>query len=79
MTAYPDRLHAYLIAKAQFYGADTPIGHRCYNVVELLGNRRAAAGDQLANIDANLALQIGEIEALCAAAMIEARKKAQGE
>lgn len=39
MTVYPDRLHAYLIAKREFYGADTEIGHRCSNVVELLGSR----------------------------------------
>lgn len=77
MTVYPDRLHVYLIAKAQFYGANTPIGHRCYNVVELLKNRRTAEGDQFANIDAGLALQLGEIEALCAAAMIEVRSTTQ--
>lgn len=61
-----DRLHAYLIAKAQFYGPDTPIGHRCFNAVELLKNRRGAGGDQLTHIDANLARTLGEIETLCA-------------
>lgn len=67
MTVYPDRLHAYLIAKREFYGAKTPIGHRCSSVVELLGNRRGAEGDQIKHIDANLARLIGEIETLCAA------------
>lgn len=51
MTVYPDRLHAYLIAKRNFYGAKTPIGHRCSSVVELLENRHGAAGDQLTHIE----------------------------
>lgn len=75
MTVYPDRLHAYLIAKREFYGAKTPIGHRCSTVVELLMNRRGASGDQLTHIDANLAKLINEIETLCAAAMIEAMEE----
>lgn len=66
MTIYPDRLHAYLIAKRVFYGPDTPIGHRCSNVVELLDNRRGAAGDQLTHIDANISKQLSELETLCA-------------
>jgi hypothetical protein len=65
-----ERTRAYLIAKREFYGAKTPIGHRCSSVVELLENRREATGDQLKHIDANLAKLIGEIEVLCAAAMI---------
>lgn len=67
MTVYPDRLHAHLIAKRGFYGAKTPIGHRCSSVVDLLDNRRGAAGDQLTHIDKNLARLLGEIETPCAA------------
>lgn len=36
---------AYLIAKREFYGADTPIGHRCSNIIELWQNRRNATGE----------------------------------
>ena len=75
MTIYPDRLHVYLIAKRTFYGAKTPIGHRCSNVVELLGERRQATGDQLTHIDANLAKQLSELETLCAAAAIEPEQR----
>jgi len=34
------------------------------NIVELLGNRRAATGEQLANIDKELAIQVSELEKL---------------
>lgn len=66
MTLNPDRLHVYLIAKREFYEADSPIGNRCSSVVELLENRRGATGDQLANIDKNLARLVRELEKLCA-------------
>lgn len=61
-----ERLRAYLIAKREFYGADTPIGHRCSNVIELWHNRRNATGEQLVQIDKNLARNMAELEALCA-------------
>lgn len=61
-----ERLRTYLIAKREFYGADTPIGHRCSNVIELWQNRRNATGDQLVQIDKNLARNMAELEALCA-------------
>lgn len=66
MTIFPDRLHAYMIAKREFYGADTKIGHRCSNVEQLLKNRHGATGEQLKQIDKNLAMQIGQLEDLCA-------------
>lgn len=62
----PSRLYAYLIAKREFYGADTPVGHRCSNIVELLGNRRGAVGTQLTEIDKELAKQVAELERLSA-------------
>jgi hypothetical protein len=61
-----ERLRAYLIAKRNFYGADTPIGHHCSNVIELWENRRGAEGEQLIQIDKNLAKQMAALEALCA-------------
>lgn len=60
----PSRLYAYLIAKREFYGADTPVGHRCSNIVELLGNRRGASGQQLHEIDNELTKQVSELEKL---------------
>jgi hypothetical protein len=35
-----------LIAKRNAAGADTPIGHRCSNLIEQLENLRGATGDQ---------------------------------
>lgn len=58
------KLRAYLIAKREFYGALTPIGHRCSNIVELLDNNVGATGDQKVNIDKSLAKQIEDIERL---------------
>lgn len=63
-----ERVRNYLIAKRDFYGALTPVGHRCSNVIELWKNRRGAAGDQLVQIDKSLAVQMSELEALCAEA-----------
>lgn len=39
-----------LIALRVKYGADTPIGHRCSNLIEMLENYRTAEGDQKANL-----------------------------
>lgn len=66
MTINPDRLHVYLIAKREFYGAETPIGYRCSIVIELLDNRPDATGDQLKHIDENLVRMVRELEMLCA-------------
>lgn len=63
-----ERLRAYLIAKRNFYGADTPIGHGCSNVIGLWENRRGATEEQLVQIDKNLAKQMARLEALCAEA-----------
>lgn len=35
-----------LIAKRNEVGANTPLGHRCSNLIEQLENLREAAGDQ---------------------------------
>lgn len=34
-----------LIALREAHGADTPIGHRCSNIVELIQNANAITGD----------------------------------
>jgi hypothetical protein len=39
-----------LIAKRNEIGADTPIGHRCSNLIEQLENLRDATGDQRAHL-----------------------------
>lgn len=53
-----------LIAMRQFFGADTPEGHRCSNIVELLENREGATVGHLAEIDKNIAEQISDLEKL---------------
>lgn len=70
----PSRLYAYLIAKREFYGADTPVGHRCSNIVELLGSRRGAVGRQLSEIDTELAKQVSELEKLSSEPAVDAEE-----
>jgi hypothetical protein len=57
-----ENIRKILIAAREQYGADSPMGHRCSNIVGLLGNRRGAAGEQLSEIDKELAKQVAELE-----------------
>lgn len=66
-----ERTHAYLIAKRNFYGADSAIGHRCSNIVEQLENHRNATGDQKAALEKSIAQQMADLERLCAAVNAE--------
>lgn len=60
-----------LIAKRTAAGADTEIGHRCSNLVELLDNYGKAENEtQRSHIEASIRKQMAELEA---------RNKAQGE
>jgi hypothetical protein len=45
-----DKTRADLIAKRVAAGADSPIGHRCSNLIEQLENLQGATGDQRANL-----------------------------
>jgi hypothetical protein len=51
-----------LIAKRVAAGADTPIGHRCSNLIELLENYAKADGEeQRAHIEAGIRKQMAEL------------------
>lgn len=54
-----------LIAKRVAAGANTPIGHRCSNLVELLDNYATAEGeDQREHISKNIRRQMAELAGL---------------
>jgi hypothetical protein len=65
MTEDPALLRSYLKAKRDFYGADTPIGHRCSNLMkqieslDFMTDREARA-----DLKKRMALQMRELEAL---------------
>jgi hypothetical protein len=51
-----------LISKRVAAGADSPIGHRCSNLVELLENYAKAEGEvQRAHIEVNIRKQMAEL------------------
>jgi hypothetical protein len=54
-----------LIAMRVRHGADTPIGHRCSNIVEQLKNIQTASGDQRVGLEAAIKKQLAELAALC--------------
>lgn len=58
------RLRGQLLAKRRVFGADTPAGHRCSNLDELLQYRDRASGEQLKNIEANIARQVADLSSL---------------
>jgi hypothetical protein len=65
--ALPDPIHArrQLIAKRVAAGADTPIGHRCSNLVELLDNyAKVESEEQRANIEASIRKQMADLARL---------------
>ena len=53
-----------LIAKRQAAGADTKIGHRCSNLIEMLDNYRTAEGDQKAALAESIERTMTELAAL---------------
>ena len=54
-----------LIAKRVAAGADTPIGHRCSNLIELLENYgKAESEEQRTHIEANIRKQMADISGL---------------
>lgn len=58
------RLRGQLLAKRRIFGAETPAGHRCSNLDELLQHRDRASGDQLKNIEASIARQVADLSAI---------------
>lgn len=53
-----------LIASRNAAGADTPIGHRYSNLIELLENVRGAVGDQRTHLIASIQKQMSELAKL---------------
>lgn len=56
-----------LIAMRVKYGADSPIGNRCSNLVEMLQNYEGASGDQRRALAKNIQKQMAELAKLTAA------------
>lgn len=53
-----------LIAKRVAAGADSPIGHRCSNLIEMLENYRTAEGEQKANLAKSIQQTMTELKLL---------------
>jgi hypothetical protein len=75
MTLHPDKIVSFLISTRESYGADSPIGHRCSNVIQLLGNRSGAFGVQLSEIDKELVKQVAELERLSSEPAVDAEER----
>ena len=52
-----------LIAMRVKHGAESPIGHRCSNLIEQLQNLETATGDQRANLQKAIAQQLAGLGA----------------
>jgi hypothetical protein len=50
-----------LTAMRKKLGADMPAGHRCSNLIEQLQNLRNAEGEQRANLEKSIKLQMTEL------------------
>jgi hypothetical protein len=50
-----------LTAMRKKLGADTPAGHRCSNLIEQLQNLRNAEGEQRANLEKSIKLQMADL------------------
>lgn len=53
-----------LQAYRRVVGALSAAGHRCSSMDEMLQNRETATGDQLANLNRDIAIQAAELAAL---------------
>lgn len=53
-----------LIAKRTAAGADTPLGHRCSNLIEQLDAYRTAEGEQKANLAKSIERTMIELKML---------------
>lgn len=53
-----------LIAIREAHGADSPIGHRCSNVVELIQELEGATGEQREAVMANIEKQAADLQRL---------------
>jgi len=55
-----------LIALRTKHGAETPIGHRCSNLIGMLDSMKTATGDQRAGLAKNISDQMADMERLAA-------------
>lgn len=62
-----DQTRRDLIALREAHGADTPIGHRCSNIVELIQKAQGATGDYLARLTFQIQVQTADLKRLTAA------------
>jgi hypothetical protein len=46
------------------YGANTPIGHRCSNLMEMLENIEGATGDQRRELERSIGRQLADLARL---------------
>lgn len=53
-----------LTAMANKFGWDTPSGHRCSNLIKALVTYREATGQQAANLEQSIKVQMDELAAL---------------
>lgn len=53
-----------LIATREKHGADTAIGHRCSNIVELIQNTEGVSGDVRTMVTANIQKQMADLAKL---------------
>lgn len=53
----------HLIALRVRFGADTPKGHRCSNLIEMIKNMETATGEQRTNLQASIRKTIAELNA----------------
>jgi len=55
-----------LLALRTKHGAETAIGHRCSNLIEMLDSMKTATGDRRAELAKNITDQMADLERLAA-------------
>ena len=53
-----------LLALRAKHGAETPIGHRCSNLIGILDSMKTATGDQRSGLAKNITDQMADLERL---------------
>jgi hypothetical protein len=60
----PKTIRKSLDALRAKHGADTPIGHRCSNLIEQLKNLKGATGDHRKDLEKGISGSVAELAAL---------------
>jgi hypothetical protein len=63
-----------LIALREKHGADTPIGHRCSNLIEQLGNLQGATGDERKHLEKFIGQSVAELARLSSGPAVNAEE-----